>query len=365
MKNLQNNENWNTLLKFLPEGWDDKAMEFGALIRRRNIKSPEVLLRLLLLYLSDDKSLLVTAAQAEESGLASISDVGLLKRLRSSSLWFRWLSRELLNRRGIPNKPPPKFDNFNIITVDASVISEPGSTGADWRLHYSKELFSSQGKEMIITNKRTGETLKNFSVNKNDLFIGDRVYGRYMSIKHVLDNGGHFIVRYMNKSFTMLDSEGNKINMYHKVKNLEVGEIKEFKANVKSGNSEALPVRFCILKKSKEKGDEAVRRTLREQKKKQRKVYEETLELHRYVIVMTSLPDEITSQEILELYRLRWQIEIAFKRLKSIFSLGHLPKKDPESAKSWLQGKIFLAVLTQTIADESYLFSPWGYPIKK
>jgi hypothetical protein len=306
---------------------------------------------------------LVTVTQAAMSGLAKISDVGLLKRLRTSNQWFQWMSQELLKRRGVPNIPPPKFEKYNIITVDASVISEPGSTGTDWRLHYSKELFSSQGREMIITDKRTGETLRNFSINKNDLYIADRAYGRYKSMKHVVDNEAHYIVRYMNKSFTMLDDENNKINMYDKVKNMEIGEILEFKANVRGSSSEVLPVRFCIIKKNKEKGDEAVTRTIREQKKRQRKINEETLELHRYVIVMTSLPDEITSKEILELYRLRWQIEIAFKRLKSIFSLGHLPKKDPVSAKAWLQGKIFLAILTQTIDDESYLFSPWGYPI--
>ena len=95
------------------------------------------------------------------------------------------------------------------------------------------------------------------------------------------------------------------------------------------------------------------------------KIDKDTIELHRYIILMTSLPDDISAHEILNLYRMRWQVELAFKRLKSIFGMGHLPKKDVESGIAWLHGKIFYAILVQTIADESYLFSPWGYPINK
>ena len=195
--------------------------------------------------------------------------------------------------------------------------------------------------------------------------MADRAYGRYKSMKYVTDNGGFFITRFMNKAFTLKDENGCKINMINKVKNIRIGEIREFNAFVTSGNSEPLSVRFCILKMSQKEGDKAVKAAIKEQKKKQRKIDNETIELHRYIILMSSLPYDIKAEEILELYRMRWQIEIAFKRLKSIFGLGRLPKKDIVSGRAWLHGKIFYAILVQMIADESYLFSPWGYPIKK
>ena len=90
----------------------------------------------------------------------------------------------------------------------------------------------------------------------------------------------------------------------------------------------------------------------------------ETIGLHRYVILITSLPEDVTASQALELYRIRWQIEIAFKRLKSIMGLGHLPKKDVESARAWLHGKLFVALLAQAIVDEGAFFSPWGYPMR-
>jgi len=50
------------------------------------------------------------------------------------------------------------------------------------------------------------------------------------------------------------------------------------------------------------------------------------------VLVFTTLPaEELPAAEILEWYRLRWQVELVFKRLKSLAQLGHLPKHDERS----------------------------------
>ena len=63
------------------------------------------------------------------------------------------------------------------------------------------------------------------------------------------------------------------------------------------------------------------------------------------------------------MYRGRWQIEIVFKRLKSIIGLGHLPKQDPIGAKAWIHGKIFTAFLIETLITAGERFFPWGFPI--
>ncbi|NIP32538.1 transposase, partial [Candidatus Saccharibacteria bacterium] len=122
-------------------------------------------------------------------------------------------------------------------------------------------------------------------------------------------------------------------------------------------------MRLCAIRKSDDEAKKAIKKALKECRKKQRKINWETIELHRYIILVTSIPAEVTANQILELYRLRWQIEIAFKRLKSILGLGHLPKKDEKSASAWLHGKLFVALLAQAIVDEGRSFSPWGYPL--
>ncbi len=68
-----------------------------------------------------------------------------------------------------------------------------------------------------------------------------------------------------------------------------------------------------------------------------------------------------TTQQVLECYRLRWQVELTFKRLKSIAQLGHVPKHDDQSSRAWLYGKLFVALLSQKLARVGSTISPWGY----
>ncbi|WP_043582634.1 transposase [Geminisphaera colitermitum] len=69
----------------------------------------------------------------------------------------------------------------------------------------------------------------------------------------------------------------------------------------------------------------------------------------------------LDSRGILQLYRLRWQIELAFKRLKSLLNTGHVPKKDPLSSRSWLQAKLLTCLLIEKSLLQSEVFSPWGF----
>lgn len=363
MENIQNKENWERLLQFLPKDWKVQLKELGALTRKRNIKSEEDLLRILLMYLSDSTSLLETTVVAKRSKIASISDVALLKRLRNSSDFFLWLCKKMLEYRSVMLEPPESFKAYNIITIDASRISEPGSRGTDWTLHYALDLFSLKCKQFIVSKGTVGKTFTNFEVSQDDVFIGDKAYGRYKSMKHVISAGGNFLTRYKSKSYSIYAKDGTPIDLNKKVKGLKIGNILDFRANICTKTATPLDARFCIVKLDKDVGDRNVARAIYEMKKKKQTINPKTVELHQYIILVTSLPDSISGEDILHLYRTRWQIEICFKRLKRIFGLGHLPKKDINSAKAWLYGKLFLAILLQTIADESYLSSPWGYPL--
>ncbi|GAB6283766.1 MAG: IS4-like element IS421 family transposase [Ignavibacterium sp.] len=361
---MKNDVNWKLLMQFLPQGWEQKAKELGAVSRQRKILSPEILLRLLLIHLADGCSMRETVVRAKQANLADISDVAFLKRLKSSSEWMRWLSRNLVKSLQINNEKPDWLSQFNVRLVDASVITEPGSTGSDWRLHYSIELFGLNCDHFLITDPKVGESLCNFEINNGDLLIGDRGYGSIKGINHVIDNGGNFLVRIRNKAFKLFKSESDEFNLLENFRKLNYGEIGDYDLQYHYSSNKLAHVRLCVIKKSPEAALYSKQNAIREMKRKQRVITDETVELYDYFFVITSVGKNIlSSEEILSLYRLRWQIELAFKRLKSILALGHLPKTDPESAKAWLHGKMVVALLTSLIVEKGRSFFPWGYPL--
>jgi hypothetical protein len=356
-------DNWKVLLSFLPDGWEREARNLGAIKRQRKVMTAETLLRLLLIHLADGCSLRETAIRAQKSGLADLTDVALLKRLKASSAWLRWLAVSLLDRLGGPVEKPAWLERFKVRIVDASVITEPGSTGTDWRLHYSLELFGLNCDYLNVTGPDKGESFSGFPVAKGDLLIGDRGYGTKSGIHSVLKRGADFIVRLKNKAMVLKDGDGNVFNLLERFRALEIGQVGDWNVYY-TADATQVPVRLVAVKKSPEAAEYAVRQVKREMVKKQKMLNAETLELHRYFFVLTSIPkDHLPAERVLLLYRMRWQVELVFKRLKSIMGLGHLPKKDPVSAKAWLHGKMVVAMLAQAIVSEGRSFSPWGYPL--
>jgi len=359
------NENWQCLQRFLPAGWEDMARELGAWRRApRSIASTEALLRVLLIHLADGCSLREAVVRARQGNVASISDVALLKRLRASGEWLRWMAVGMLGRHGEAFVRPAWLEDCRVRAVDASVVCEPGSTGTDWRVHYSLDLYGLHCDEFHVTGPKVGESFARFHVSPGDLMLGDRAYGHLKGFRYVLGHRGHFLTRLKNKAFSLRDAAGIPCPLAHLVEPLEIGEAGNWPLFGQAKGQEDVALRICAMRLSEEAAEQSVRRAQKELSKKQRNLDPETLALHRYVIVATSLPDSLSARQVLELYRARWQIELAFKRLKSIMGLGHLPKEDEESAKAWLHGKMLVACLAQAIVDEGRFFSPWGYPLQ-
>ena len=358
------NEDWECLKRFFPDNWKEKAKELGVWQRTpRNIHSIETLLRLFLIHFAEGCSLRETAVRAREGQLADISDVALLKRLRVSGEWLRWMTVKLLERQGISSSQPNWLEGLNVRVVDATVVCEPGNTGTDWRVHYSLKLFGLQSDELTLTGPKVGESFLRFKIAYGDLMMGDRAYGSVKGFRYVLSHGGHFVTRLRNKSFALIDHDGNEKSLGDLVSPLALNEEGDWSLLARVKGQKDLPIRICAIRFSEEAAAQAMREAKKTWSKKQRSLDPDTLALHRYVIIATSLPERITAPQILMLYRSRWQIEIAFKRMKSILGLGHLPKREDSSAKACLHGKLFVSILAQAIIEEGRRFSPWGYPL--
>ena len=375
-------EDWSIVESLLPQRWMEMARESGAFRRARGIPDARVLLQVMLIHLAEGCGLRETAARAALAGIAQVSDVALLKRLRSCAAWFEWLAQRLreapeLRDPGAHDVPQSLLGNRRLRVVDGSIVREPGPTGSQWRLHYAIGLPGLQCQEVHLGLSTEGETLKRFEVRAGDIFMADRGYAHPGGIAHVTQRGGDAVVRMNLVTLPLYERDAAKgappWDILAHVRALKVGQARSWEVSVRpkpeprsqalAQRPQGIPGRLCAIRKSAAAAAQARERVRRESQRGGTVLQPQTLEAADYVLVFTTLAPEVSAQQVMALYRLRWQIELEFKRLKSLIQLGHLKKHDAQAARSWLQGKLLVALIVARLIAHAERVSPWGYDI--
>ena len=358
-------DQWPFILTMLPEDLDLEASsrEMGALVRRRGITSAEDLLRLAMVYGACGYSLRQTAAWAETARIAKLSDVAVLKRLRKAAPWLgKILMAQLAHRTQTRVRA---HSGLRIRLVDASCISKPGSKGTDWRLHLGLDLGTLTVDDIEITDAKGGETLKRFAHQPGELIVGDRGYAHRAGMAAVREAGSDFLVRINWQNVPLSHSNGEAVDFLRVLRGIRDTEILDLPVHVASGSKatdSTYPVRLIATRKSEPAAAEERRRIRRERAKKGRTADARTLEAAGYVLLLTSVRTEVLDAEkLLELYRFRWQIELTFKRFKSLLDLDGLPAKDPALARTFLYMKLLSALILEDFTEKFQDVSPWGY----
>jgi len=364
-------EDWEVLKAHFPENWRQLAKESGSLVRKlRNFKSEEEVMRTLLLHVANGYSLRETVTRAKQSGLANVTDVALLKRLQCSEAWFKLLCQRLLKERHIDMDKATHRD-IRMRVVDGTIVKEPGKTGSEWRVHYAITLPDLTCDYFKLTSRKgalTGESFKQYPVKKGDCIIGDRGYSTVQGIAYLANKKAYSLVRVNTQALSLFHAKKNtKFDLLSKLVELEEAYAStEYSVRLKTEQGSWLPGRVCVLRKSNVAIELAIKKLKREASKRQTRLQPTTIEFAKYVILLTTLPaSTFSTHEVLEWYRLRWQIELVFKRLKSLAAFGHLPKYDDVSARAWLYGKLFIGLLTEKLICSAKLFSPWGYCVSR
>ncbi len=356
-------EDFEVIERFLPHGWQDKARELGALRRTRKFKDAESLLRALLVHLGEGLSLRATAARLEQGRVVSVSDVALLKRLRNAGPWLRWMAEQVM-RTWCDGKAELPGGFTAVRVLDATRVKEPGPTGSHWRIFYSIRLPDLTCDEFRVEPVSVGETFLRYTMHPGELVIADRGHAHPKGIRAVREAGADMLVRINLTNVPLCDAQGGPLRLLEHLRPLRIGEVADFSAFL-AGDVDSTPMRVCALRTSAAAAAKAKRRAETESSSKKHRVRPDTIEAAGFVIVLTSLSTEQASaKQIMRLYRARWQVELAFKHLKSLAGLGHLKKHDPAAARAWLTGKLLVAMLIQAYQTAARSFSPWGYPLE-
>jgi hypothetical protein len=357
-------EEWEILRDWLPEDLNERARTHRFFQRDRGLTDAERWLRLILMHVAGGLSLEQTVMRARELGLAQISAVALFKRLRGAEAWLRDLCQHLLaeqqRRLGYGAWP----SEYRVRAIDATDIEEPGSTGTDWRIHYSIRLPELTCDHYELTDKTGGEKLGRFHFGKGELILADRGYSHRAGAAQVLDSGAALLMRWNPAIFPVKTAGGGDFDLLGHLRQLPKRGARQWQLQFEYEGKKHL-IRLCAIRKNRVAAERARKKALRKARRNGTQAQPMSLELTEYILVVTSLPAEkFSASQILEIYRCRWQVELAFKRLKSLLKAGHVPKSNDQSARAWMQAKILTSLLLERLLLEAKIFSPWGYELR-
>jgi len=332
------------------------AREHGALVRKRGVDSAQTLLRSVLAYGPGGLSLRQVEAQAAARGIAEISDVAWMNRFRGCEAWLMALVEELLAKGAAPT---PRGEEGPVVRlVDASRIEGPGETAL--RLHLCWDASRRRICDLALTGLDQGERLDRLAFQPGEIRIGDAGLTHPGGLQKAQAAKAEVLVRVSWKSLRLLDAQGQPLDWLalcqasHEAGGLDMPVT----VTKPRGRFEPLSMRLVIRPKPPQTLHEANRRIRRSAAKGQRKIDPRTLACAEHMILLTSLSQEaFPPEQLYELYRFRWQIELAFKRLKSILRIDRLPAKSNTLARAWIAAHLLFALLLEdTAADLAGVF---------
>ncbi len=350
---------------------DDLAFSTGAMVRRRVVRDGSQLLRLALAYASAGQSCRITSAW---SGLAlgvDLSNPALIGRLKPSGDFLAALVGQLLARADPGEELAAQWDGPPIRLVDGSMFTSPGAKGVQHRLHAAYDPMRGWFTSFELTSGKIGENLSRADIEKGTVAVGDRNYAKTWALRKLADAEAFYCVRTGVYSTRMLDPlNGEKLACAAIIARLgaqDSAEIPVLLIESRGKKEPPMAARLVIFRPSEacQKREQArIKRTKISHRVTPRS---DTWAMAGIVTILTNLPQNLWPiARIMQLYRLRWQIELAFKTLKSTFRMRDTPCKTAPMARMWILANLAAALLAKHLSGTlKGCFSPTAGKLQK
>jgi hypothetical protein len=340
---------WTAFEGVLPQGWR-KLAEDMKLIRRNlpahmgtKVTDISQILRLVFYQVGNNFGLELATAAFAAAGILVISFVALHKWMTKLGPYLQQLLAQVVLVEHA-RFAPERWAGYELIATDGSAVMRPGAKSTTARVHYALRLSDLRPVETHVTDEKGGETLRRFHPEQGQLWILDRGYANPPGIGHATRRKADVLVRYNRGALPLYDVNGRLLDVRALVAKLhKVDRPREWAAWVQLTEGkrvERIKGRLCAVRLPADKAEEARERIRREQAAE---ATAETLAMAEFVIVFTTVPrSPLRCELILALYRARWQIELEFKRDKSLTGLDRLPNFRPDTIESWICAKLLL-----------------------
>ncbi|WP_438017769.1 transposase [Sorangium sp. So ce315] len=351
---------WESFKAQLPSDWKQRAETMG-LIRSQppqlnaKVTDIEQVLRPLMHRVGLNKSLSSTTAEAGSAGVADLSSVALHKWERKLGPYLATLLADLATEQA--EFESWRWAGYEVVIADGTTITRPGATGTTARVHYALRLVDLTIVQLHVTDAHVGETIRMFDLQPNQLWVVDRNYANPPNLAAIFQAGAQILARYNRGALPLHDMRGRSFDGLDHARGVrEVGAMREWSVWVHPSGTEPIGGRFCVVRLPEEKAREARERLHYEYG---RDVSPEMLEAANWLMVFTTVPRErMSTSQVLEAYRLRWQVELEIKREKSLGGLDGLPNFRPDTISTWLHAKMLLQLVARKIVSAAVAFPP-------
>lgn len=181
------------------------------------------------------------------------------------------------------------------------------------------------------------------------------MYANPPGVSSIHDRGADLIVRVNRATLPLYKRNEKRIDIMSQLQTTRDRErTHECRAFVHVGDRK-IPGRLIWVRLPENKAAQARKRAERES---EGPCDADTLFAAEFVVVFTTVVQGLTAKQVLTLYGARWQVEVDFKRSKSIRELDTLPNFRPETIYSWICAKLLLQAVAVRIASPALAFPP-------
>jgi len=363
MTTLNANRDWKTMLSYLPANFRELAKEhkqvqtqFGEHAR---IRTADDLLRLIFVHAGADLPLRQTVALVAEGGGPSVSPNSFHKKMRRASPYLRALVGAMTSSWK-EQCTPELWGGYDLVACDGTSFGGRCATGTDARIHTALRLSDLSVYEAHATGVDVGESLKRFHWLPGQLVLADRGYSNALGIAHVVQHGADVVVRLNRGAMPLLHRDDRPFHVEAFLRTIRETHIVEKDVRIRAwidGHAHVVDGRLVAMRLPFDKAEEARARVRAELGSD---ASDEIIEMAAYVALFTTTPkSRMPAARCIEAYRLRWQIELLFKRWKSLCHFDRLPNERQDTILSWLYAKILLGLIVDRIgAAAPALFPP-------
>lgn len=353
---LRRDDDWQALRKYLPSRYEELAVEYDQLRTQwgnAKITSADWLLRFILLHAGANLPLLQTVTLIAQAGGPQLSAMRLHMKMRRAAPYLKALVERMTPWRA--EAAAERWGGYVMTLIDATTVCGPGAVGTDARVHTKIRAADLAIVEAEVTSARGGETLRRFGFRPRELAIADRAYCNASNMAHVRDCGADALVRFNERSLPLRLADGSKFDGLVACRGLADGEVLDLPVTFEH-DGDGFGARFIATRLPSAEAEKARTRVRQEHRSK---ASTEMLETAGYVMLLTTVsPERLTAALCLQAYRLRWQIELQFKRWKSLCGFDRLPNYRDDTIIAWLYAKLLLGVLLDRMSADQPELSP-------